>query len=165
MRETQQHRAARPGHSQPFPQMTPEETYLISPQGTPQSQVFDSGCFDSLPSLQDQTGMGLAFDQFNGPVNMMMMKAQADFHSIPTTQDFELFASDSALSTPTFNSFQESPSMAQGWTSEGETASTRRSSRRISNGIMDRVSKFEHMGLDGAMERPNTPPTQNAKSE
>jgi regulatory protein SWI5 len=79
------------------------------------------------------------------------------------SQDFELYPS-STLSTPTFVTFNESPSGAPGWNSEGEVSSSRRSSRRISNGIMDRVSKFETMGTDNP-ERPATPPHQNANGK
>ncbi|KAF4438296.1 SWI5-transcription factor, partial [Fusarium albosuccineum] len=79
-------------------------------------------------------------------------------------KDFDLFNTDSALSTPTFINFPaESPS-AQGWVSEGDTSSTRRNSRRISNGILDRVSKFETLGAEG-LQRPITPPNQNAHSQ
>ncbi|KAM5352043.1 hypothetical protein ACJ41O_004766 [Fusarium nematophilum] len=131
------------------------ENYLISPNGTPQTQRFDPSCFDpnSLP-----------FDPYTADLNVMMGKGQAGYgDNLSGGKEFDLFNTDSALSTPTFMNFPEGPS-PQGWVSEGETASTRRNSRRISNGIMDRVSKFETLGADG-LQRPMTPPNQNAHSQ
>jgi regulatory protein SWI5 len=168
LREAQQQRIkARPGthqgqHTSSFPPPlapTDRDTYLISPHGTPQSQRFDASCFDSSPVPFD------AYGQFN---MMMMQKAQQTSFTGDMSaegKNFDIFNSNSntnssALSTPTFMNFQESPS-TQGWTSEGDTTSTRRSSRRISNGIMDRVSKFESLGLE-ELDRPATPPDQNA---
>ncbi|KAH7325032.1 hypothetical protein B0I35DRAFT_174193 [Stachybotrys elegans] len=155
MREAQQQRIkARPGtHHHSYPPLAPADGdgYLISPHGTPHSQRFDPSCFDpnSVP-----------FDAY-GQFNMMMQKNQGTYPGdAAASKDFELFNNDSALSTPTFMNFQESPS-AQGWTSEGDTTSTRRSSRRISNGIMDRVNKFENLGLDD-LQRPITPPNHSA---
>ena len=102
-------------------------------------------------------------------INMsaMMKKNQATYASnnamVPPS-DFELFGPDSALSTPTFMTFPEPhpAGSGQGWISESETASThtRRTSRRISNGILDKVSKFEAMG-NATGQRPATPPAQN----
>ncbi|KAF4922331.1 Metallothionein expression activator [Colletotrichum viniferum] len=129
------------------------ENYLMSPHGTPAAQRFDATCFDSTP---------IQFDQYGNQMNGMMAKNQQAYGaSMGGNKDFELFGSDSALSTPSFMNFSDAPNTPQGWISEGETASTRRSSRRISNGIMERVSKFETMGIE-QMSRPMTPPTQNA---
>jgi regulatory protein SWI5 len=148
LREAQQLRMkARPGtHHLPFLPIAPNdsESYLLSPHGTPQSQRFDASCF--VP------GSG-PFDAYGGQLDLMTQQKNTEF---------DLFTTDSALSTPTFMNFQDSPT-AQGWISEGDTASTRRSSRRISNGIMDRVHKFEHLALD-EMQRPVTPPNQNSTS-
>lgn len=158
LRETQQQRIqARPGTQQhPYGTLASSgsENYLISPHGTPQPQRFDPSCFD--PS-------SVPFDPYGGELNAMMQKSQAAYGgNMAATKDFDLFNTDSALSTPTFMNFQESPS-SQGWISEGETSSSRRSSsRRISNGIMDRVSKFESLGFDG-LQRPITPPNQDSQ--
>lgn len=123
------------------------------------------------------------FDAYMGSVNGIFKKNQANFASnqnnsngssaLPTAeQDLDFFVADSAMSTPTFVNFPESSSPAgshQGWVSEGETPDNnpRRTARRISNGIMDRVAKFENMG--NGMEtvspqRPVTPPRQNISS-
>ncbi len=87
--------------------------------------------------------------------------------AIDPSREFEFFATDSALSTPSFMTFPDSSpaGTGPGWISETETASThsRRSSRRISNGILDKVAKFEAMldeGLDGLPRRPSTPTAQ-----
>jgi regulatory protein SWI5 len=152
LREAQQQRIqARPG---PIPQAYTnndhENGYLISPHGTPQTQRFaDASCFDPAAVPFDQYPPRYHQVQFDGAMG--------------GSKDFELFSSDSALSTPTFVSFSDAPGSAQGWISEGDTSSTRRTSRRISNGIMDRVAKFESMGMD-EVQRPLTPPHQNATS-
>ncbi|KAJ9148688.1 Metallothionein expression activator 1 [Pleurostoma richardsiae] len=163
LREAQQQRLARPGPGQAYANMAPhnDENYLLSPHGTPQSQRFDTAaCYGGSPQQQDC--MGIPFDVYGGQMNANMRRSPVSFaNNMTGAQDFELFAPpDSAMSTPTFLNFQESPSPSQGWTSEGETTSTRRSSRRISNGIMDRVAKFENMGMEGP-QRPITPPNQN----
>jgi len=117
---------------------------------------------------------GLPFDAYMGPMNGMMKKNQASFASNNAmnqaqVQEFEFFGPDSALSTPTFMTFPDtSPAgSGQGWISEGETTSAhaRRNSRRISNGILDKVAKFESMvnsnSMDASAQRPATPPGHN----
>ncbi|KAF4775425.1 hypothetical protein HER10_EVM0010350 [Colletotrichum scovillei] len=131
------------------------ENYLMSPHGTPQAQRFDATCFDSSP---------IQYNQYGQQMNDMMAKGQQVYGAnMGGNKDFELFGSDSALSTPSFMNFSDTPNTPQGWISEDETASTRRSSRRISNGIMDRVNKFETMGVE-QMQRPMTPPHQDANN-
>ncbi|CAH0037301.1 unnamed protein product [Clonostachys solani] len=154
----QQRIQARPGpqhnlYSHPQLPHSSSDSYLVSPHGTPHAQRFDPSCLDpgSIP-----------FDPY-GEHMQTFMQNQASFgQNMNVSKDFELFTTDSALSTPTFMNFAESPS-APGWISEGETSSTRRSSRRISNGIMDRVSKFENLGLDN-VPRPITPPHADANN-
>ncbi|KAI2635657.1 hypothetical protein GGS26DRAFT_508307 [Hypomontagnella submonticulosa] len=157
LREAQQQRMARPGPQQAYANLASDENYLMSPHGTPRTQSFEGQGFGNLPNQQD---MQVNLDMFNESMNAIMKKNQESFSSNMTaSQDFDQFPS-SALSTPTFMEFHDSPTGGPGWISEGETASTRRNSRRISNGIMDRVSKFENMGLE--VQRPLTPPRQNA---
>ncbi|KAF4961633.1 hypothetical protein FSARC_10123 [Fusarium sarcochroum] len=155
LREAQQQRIqARPGTQNPYANLAPSgsENYLMSPHGTPQTQRFDPSCFDpnSLP-----------FDAYTADLNVMMGKGQAGYgDNMSGGKEFDLFNTDSALSTPTFINFPSEGSSSQGWASEGDTSSTRRSSRRISNGIMDRVHKFENLDTTG-LQRPTTPPNQN----
>ncbi|KAK6206778.1 metallothionein expression activator [Colletotrichum tabaci] len=171
LREAQQQRIqARPGprqqahlrqhsqqqihqHQQMFMAAGDHENYLVSPHGTPHAQRFDASGFDSSP---------IQYNQYGSQMNGVVAKNQQPFTGTMGggSKDFELFASDSALSTPSFMNFGDTPGTPQGWISEGETASTRRSSRRISNGIIDRVAKFETMGME--MQRPMTPPHQDA---
>jgi regulatory protein SWI5 len=124
---------------------------------------------------------GLPFDAYMGPMNVILKKNQATFansnansnnnNTMSQPHDFEFYGPDSALSTPTFMNFPDtSPAgSGQGWISEGETASshTRRTSRRISNGILDKVAKFESMGNgnDVSRQRPATPPAQNVNGK
>lgn len=165
LRESQQQRAARPGPSQAnFNTINQDgESYLLSPQGTPQAQRFDG-----LPQTNQDTCMAVPFSGYMGPMNIIIKKNQLNLQATDMVgvQEFDFFGSDSAMSTPTFASFADgSPSTSQqGWMSEGDTASTRRTSRRISNGIMDRVAKFEGLGME-ALQRPMTPPNQNATSK
>jgi regulatory protein SWI5 len=168
LRETQQQRIARPGPQQQqqpqhaYANLASDENYLMSPHGTPQMQGFDGRRFDGLPGPA-QT-VELPYDMYNGPMNHLIKKNQehCSENNMNPSQDFDLFP-PSNLSTPTFMTFQESPAGASGWISEGDTSSTRRNSRRISNGIMDRVTKFENLGE--AQPRPLTPPQQNATGE
>lgn len=111
---------------------------------------------------------GLSYDAYLGSIGMI--KNQSGFaanNAISTNQEFDFYGQDSALSTPTFLTFPDSspaPSTGQGWISESDTASThmRRNSRRISNGIVDKVAKFESMGngLELSHSRPITPQSQ-----
>uniref|UniRef100_A0A0B7JP44 pH-response transcription factor pacC/RIM101 n=2 Tax=Bionectria ochroleuca TaxID=29856 RepID=A0A0B7JP44_BIOOC len=114
------------------------------------------------PMLKDSIHHASTLDQFHLTPTTFMQNQASFGQNMNVSKDFELFTTDSALSTPTFMNFAESPS-APGWISEGETSSTRRSSRRISNGIMDRVSKFENLGLDN-VSRPITPPHADANN-
>jgi len=170
LREAQQQRTARPGpgHQQhPYAVLATgtDEGFLLSPQGTPHSQRFDAACFDGVSAGPQQDCMGIPYDAYGGQISLMIKKNQGGFANNMAGSYLDLDHSDSALSTPTFMTFDESTAASQGWMSEGETASTRRTSRRISNGIMDRVSKFENMGADG-LSRPVTPPPhQNANSK
>lgn len=165
LREAQQQRIARPGHGQPYANMANDENYLISPHSTPHSRRFDAACYDRLTASPQQPDcVGVGYDMYGAPINLAVKRSPASFtNNMAGAQDFELFGQESSLSSPTFMNFQESPTTAQGWTSEGDTSSTRRSSRRISNGIMDRVSKFENMGME-TVQRPMTPPNQNGAS-
>ncbi|KAI1504035.1 hypothetical protein F5X99DRAFT_68237 [Biscogniauxia marginata] len=158
LREAQQQRIARPGPQHAYANLANDENYLVSPLGTPQMPNFEAQCFDGLPASQN---VHINYDMYNGAMDAMVKKNQESFSSNMTTSSgFDLF-SPSALSTPNFMSFQDSPAGTTGWISEGETSSSRRSSRRISNGIMDRVSKFENMGVQEP-QRPLTPTRQNA---
>lgn len=142
---------------------TPDENYLMSPHGTPHSQRFDTANYDGMNG-QQQDHVMMPFDQYGSPVNVLVKKNQAGFQSsVGHSSDFELYAPDSALSTPTYVNYHENP-MSHGWVSDGDDPRSRRSSRRISNGIMERVARFESlaggMGIEGA-QTPMTPPNQN----
>lgn len=119
---------------------------------------------DPMSSQGQFDDMSIPFDPYTNAMNLMMKKNQASYEA----QDFELYAPTSTLSKPTFMTFAEADQAAQqGWISEGENTTSRRTSRRVSNGIMDRVAKFEHIAQSIALEslsRPNTPPGENASS-
>ncbi|CAI4214718.1 unnamed protein product [Parascedosporium putredinis] len=128
--------------------MSHEAFLMAATHNDPQAQRFDPNCFD--PNA-------IPFDQY-----LIMQKNRANFEqsmAAAAAANNELFSGNSALSTPTYVEFHETPAQAQGWTSEGEVGTVRRTARRISNGIMDRVAKFEH--LTEEIQRPSTPPAQN----
>lgn len=154
LREAQQQRIqARPGPQQlQYVSMASDdsENFLISPHSTPQSQRFDASCFDDMP---------VEFPYDSGQWNMIMQKNHESFaNNMAESKNFDLYSNDSALSTPTFMNFPDSPA-GKAW-STCDDAASRRNPRRISNGIMERVSKFENMGM-GDPQRPTTPINQN----
>ncbi|KAK5995704.1 Metallothionein expression activator [Cladobotryum mycophilum] len=157
LREAQQQRIqARPGPQQQhhnYASLThSDDTYLISPHGTPHAQRFDPSCFD--PST-------MQFDPYGGQLNVILQKNQGNYiNNMSGSKEFELFTTpDSTQSTPTYMNFPESPA-GPGWMSESDTSSSRKVSRRISNGIVDRVVKFESMNMT-EIPRPTTPTSQN----
>lgn len=176
LREAQQQRTARPGPSQPNNNTfasNDDENFLLSPHQTPQSQRF----VDALAAQGHVQDMGISSDPYLGHVDGIVKKGRANFghsrnHSLSSNpgQELEFFAADSGLSTPSFVNFPDSSPIGShqgGWISEGEGGSTqrRRSSRRISNGIMDRVARFENIANGMDTQRPVTPPHQNMTSK
>ncbi|KAK4040784.1 hypothetical protein C8A01DRAFT_15384 [Parachaetomium inaequale] len=165
LRETQQQRTARPGLSQPtFTEQDSSDGFLISPQVTPQSRRFTS----AVPGQGQLADLhGIPFDPYSASLGLFERSvSRLSGNGIDPSREFEFFSPDSALSTPSFMTFPDSSpgGTCHGWGSETETASThsRRSSRRISNGIMDKIAKFEAMGsgFEGSSERPCTPSSQ-----
>lgn len=141
---TGQHGGSAAGIYQAYnPQYIHRQECLVSPHGNPQAQSLDQSLDPShfMSMQRNRSTYANSMDPVNG----------------------EYYAANSALSTPTYTEFPEAAGSAQGWTSEGETASTRRTVRRISNGIMDRVNKFET--LADAAQRAGTPPNENANGE
>ncbi|KAI0595143.1 hypothetical protein F4775DRAFT_388335 [Biscogniauxia sp. FL1348] len=156
LREAQQQRIARPGPQHAYANLARDENYLVSPHGTPQMPNFEGHTFDGLPAPPNGH---INFDMYNS-IDAMVKKNQESFSAnMNASSDFDIF-SPTTLSTPTFMTFQDSPTGTTGWISEGETSSSRRSSRRISNGIMDRVSKFENISVEES-QRPLTPTRQD----
>lgn len=160
LREAQQQRTARPGPSHPA-YNDDSDPFLLSPHVTPQHQRFA----DPLSARAQMADMpGLSFESYIGAIDII--KNQSGFvGGMDGSRDFEFFGSDSAMSTPTFMTFPDSSpaSTGQGWISEGETVSTqsRRGSRRISGGIMEKVARFEALGNgDASTQRPCTPADQ-----
>ncbi|KAI0401933.1 hypothetical protein F4802DRAFT_578348 [Xylaria palmicola] len=154
VREAQQQCIARPGPQQAYANLATDENYLVSPSATPLVQCFDQQWSDGLPGLPD---MSMPFDMYGGPMNVMLKKT--DYHSNPNPSQFEVYP-QSTISTPTMMQFPDNPMGTPGWMSEDEMTSSRRGSRRVSNGIMDRVNKFENMSHE-LLQRPLTPPMQN----
>ncbi|KAK4132683.1 hypothetical protein BT67DRAFT_424974 [Trichocladium antarcticum] len=170
MGETQQQRTIRPSLVQPaYTHISTQhlqndnDSFLVSPQVTPQSQRY----FNALSEQGQMAEMnGLSFETY---LALDMMKSPTGFSNsgpIDPAREFEFFGPGSALSTPTFLTFPDSSpaSTCQGWISENDTASTqsRRTSRRISNGIMDKIAKFEALGtgINTPSQRPSTPASQ-----
>ncbi|KAH6847646.1 hypothetical protein B0I37DRAFT_148729 [Chaetomium sp. MPI-CAGE-AT-0009] len=163
LREAQKQRATRPSLAQSaFTEQDGGDNFLISPQVTPQSRRFTN----AVPGQGPLTGThGLPFDPYSGSFGSFEGTVnQLNGTSIDPSREFEFFSPDSALSTPSFMTFPDSSpgGDGHGWGSETETASThsRRPSRRISNGILDKA-KFESAvgGFEGS-GRPCTPSEQ-----
>ncbi|KAI0023399.1 hypothetical protein F4780DRAFT_78990 [Xylariomycetidae sp. FL0641] len=144
LRETQQQSIARPGSQHAYPNLAPDEGYIPSP-----NREFHRQMFDSLMGAPD---VNYNFDMYPGPRENYTT-------NVSLSPDFELF-SPSTLSTTNFMDFPDSHSAAAGWISDGGTTSTR-GSRRVSNGLSDRVARFENLGAE-FQQRPLTPPSQNA---
>lgn len=149
LRETQQQRLARPG--QQFPTFDNEENYLNSPIVTPQRQTFDTGCTTQYGDRGNSSQYS-----YNGPINPMI---NLDPNQFGGSNDFNLFSSDSSLMSSAFLDF---PSGFENGNHASTAMTSRRSSRgrRISDGIVDRVSQFENLALKSP-SRPITPPNQN----
>ncbi|KAI0394405.1 hypothetical protein F5Y17DRAFT_427758 [Xylariaceae sp. FL0594] len=157
VREAQQQRTACPGpqQQQAYEDFANGDPYLVSPSSTPQMPSFDQQWIDGLPMLN--TDISLSFDMYHDQMQTGMKKSLDGYPDGFTCPDFEAFQ-PSGLSTPTFLDFQDQVIGTPTWMSETDAASSRRSSRRISNGIMDRVNKFESMTSES---RPLTPSRQN----
>jgi regulatory protein SWI5 len=150
LRETQQQRLARPG--QQFTTFDNDENYLNSPIVTPHRQSFDASCtnqYGQRPASQ--------YD-YNGPVNTII---NVDPNNFPGGNDFALFQSDGNMTPSAFLDF--SAAMENEYIVQSENSS-KRSSRRISGGIVDRVAQFESLALKSP-SRPITPPNQNVQSK
>jgi regulatory protein SWI5 len=108
---------------------------------------------------------GLSFDPYSGSLGLFDRSAtRLGDTGIDPSGDVDFFGAESGLSTPSFITFPDSSPgpTCPGWISEPETGSSpsRRSSRRISNGIMDKVAKFEALGNSLDASRPCTPQNQ-----
>ncbi|CAK7564135.1 MAG: Metallothionein expression activator [Sporothrix epigloea] len=160
VQETQQQRTVRQGaKAQQIAEQSREQALLFAQKQRQQHQQQQEDC------------AGASFDFYSEAAAATMSKSLSVGGLPLQQQEFQLFARPIAhdLQTPTsFLTFQDTsciagfpPSVASphGWTSEDDTSSTRRASRRVSQGIMDRVSKFEGLAIDP--QRPATPPYQN----
>ncbi|KAI0912755.1 hypothetical protein F4823DRAFT_580285 [Ustulina deusta] len=152
VREAQQQRIARPGPQQAYANLATDENYLVSPGATPQLPCFDQQWIDGLPLATD---ISTGFDLYNESMGVVI-KGHQNGYPNSLESDFDLFPS-SAMSTPTMMSFQDNLMGVPGWMPETDTLNLK---RRISNGIADRVNKFEIMGQE-PLQRPLTPPKQN----
>jgi regulatory protein SWI5 len=158
LREAQQQRLARPGSGyQPQYNYDNDEKFLISPLVSPQRQSFDARY--SNGGEQRSPAYLQVFGQINPsiPVNSNYYSNNLD-----GDQDVTTFPDNDTILTP--SAFLEGfvfDGSSQDRTSMGSRPS---SSRRVSGGIMDRVSKFENMAAQEP-QRPLTPPSQYASSE
>lgn len=74
--------------------------------------------------------------------------------------DFDFFATNTAMA-PTFMEFFDESGIQS---INSQPAHSRRSSRRISGVILDRVAQFENLALKSP-QRPITPPNANSTSK
>jgi regulatory protein SWI5 len=149
LRETQQQRLVRPGQQFNFDN---DENYLSSPAVTPQRQSFDAGCMDYVDRNSHSQF------SYSGPINTIMNVNPNNFNG---ANDFNLFSSDGQLTPSAFLDFSAGFENANETTNSANTS--KRSSRRISGGIMNRVAQFENIAMQS--QRPITPPNQNVSSK
>ncbi|OAA56049.1 C2H2 transcription factor Swi5 [Cordyceps fumosorosea ARSEF 2679] len=159
LREAQQQRTqARPGphpnhNHNPYLAMRHgnTENFTMSPDHTPHSQRFSASSPFNPSSAP--------FDPYGEQLNLMMQRNQGSYgDNLSSARNFELFTVENAQSMSSYTGIPESPS--QGWMADGGNATLRRSTRRISDGIMDRVAIFENMNGEEA-QAPSTPPNYN----
>lgn len=165
LQDTQHQSPARPGPSQAtfIRGPTDGDPFLISPQVAAQNALFPSALSGpgQIPDLHN-----LSFVPYAESLAALESAVSLNGSSVDPARDLEFFSAESGLSTPSFLTFPDSSpaGLGPGWVSESETASThsRRSSRRISNGILDKVAKFEALGTgpDSLPSRPCTPHDQ-----
>ena len=157
LRETQQQRLARPG--QQYNQFDNDENYLNSPTVTPHRQSFDAGCMNQYGNgglNQNQNRWS-----YSGPINTII---DVDPNQFNGNNDFNLFSNDQILTPSAFLDF--SAGFDNGSDATRSASQSRRSSRRISGGIVDRVAQFESLALQSPhLQRPMTPPNQNVSSK
>jgi len=151
LQETQQQRLARPG--QQYTTYGNDENYLNSPIVTPQRQSFDAG----YANLYEANGHHSSYS-YPGPINTIIPIDPNTFSG----NDYDLFSADTAL-TPTFMNFFADTDMSCQSPNDGNHSRRSSNGRRISGGILDRVSQFENLALKSPA-RPLTPPNQNASS-
>ena len=156
LRETQQQRLARPGQN--FNQFDNDENYLNSPTVTPHRESFDAACMNQYGNgdhSQNQNRWS-----YSGPINTII---NVDPNQFTGSNDFNLFSNDQILTPSAFLDFSAGFENSSDAT-RSETNS-RRSSRRISGGIMDQVARYENLSLQSPQtSRPLTPPNQNVSS-
>lgn len=155
LQETQQQRLVRPGQ-QPFPVYDNDENQFVSPLVTPHRQSFDSGCSNPYEIQGQQQQHSYSF---SGAMNSIM-PVDPSFNA---GNDFDFFATNTTMA-PTFMEFFEESGIQSINSQPGSASHSRRSSRRISGVILDRVAQFENLALKSP-QRPITPPNANSTSK
>lgn len=153
LRETQQQRLVRPGQ-QPFPVYDNDENHFVSPLVTPHRQSFDSGCSNPYEVQGHQHSYS-----YSGPMNPMI-PVDPNFNG---NNEFDFFTTNTAM-TPTFMEFFQDSEVQSVHSQPSSANHSRRSSRRISGVILDRVAQFENLALKSP-SRPITPPDANSTSK
>ncbi|KAK6582518.1 hypothetical protein PZA11_004926 [Diplocarpon coronariae] len=146
LRETQQQRLARPGQN--FAQFDNDENYLHSPSVTPQRQSFDAGCATPFGQRVSQSPY-----QYPGPINTIM---NVDPNNYSGNNDFSLYQAEAVMAPSAYLDFSAGFENASQGTSSASHSRRSSASRRISGGIIDRVTQFEHLALQSPC-RPTTP--------
>jgi regulatory protein SWI5 len=152
-------------HRQNRHQRHESDSFLLTPHGTPGNQHFE----DFLDSAQGHMGTNMIHPAYYmESMDAMMKKNQANFatnNSLADPLGFNFFPAESTLSPTNLNFvFPKADPAGSGaaWMSEPEMMSSesRPVSRRISNGILDKMAKFEPL-LPDQTQRMVTPPAQN----
>ncbi|PBP20035.1 C2H2 transcription factor Swi5 [Diplocarpon rosae] len=141
-----QQRLARPG--QHFAQFDNDENYLHSPSVPPQRQSFDAGCTSSFGQRVSQSSY-----QFPGPIDTIIGVDPSNYNG---NNDFNPYQADAIMTPSTYLDFSAGFENASQGTSSASHSRRSSASRRISGGIIDRVTQFEHLALQSPC-RPTTP--------
>lgn len=152
-------------HRQNRHQRHESDSFLLTPHGTPGNQHFE----DFLDSAQGHMGSNMMHPAYYmESMDAMMKKNQANFatnNSLADPLGFNFFPADNTISPTNMNFvFPKADPAGSGaaWMSEPEMmgSESRPVSRRISNGILDKMAKFEPL-LPDQTQRMMTPPAQN----
>ncbi|POS84506.1 hypothetical protein EPUL_003869 [Erysiphe pulchra] len=154
LRETQQQRLICPGQ-QYMQYSSNDDSYLSSPVVTPHRLSLDSNYVNNYGEIAQPSQSY----PYHAPMNWTMEINQPNHHK---NSNFNLISSDPIAPTSTYLDFHSSLGEGIGKSIQGDFG---RNSvgKRISDGIIDRVSQFENLALQ-VPHRPLTPSSHNTSS-
>lgn len=166
LREAQQQIPVRPGQHEQVPnlKLIHNENHLISPFVSPQKQKFETSCHNLYGGLCEPVP---TYSPYNEQLNATVIAGPDNCSGNDpfSGNDYILFPENGNTTPSSYLDFSMTFGDCieqQNW---GATVKPKGSGRRVSNGIADRVAKFESMTTEQPDLRPVTPQTQNSGSE